>query len=281
MLESKDLKWMREIYNTEKLNGWKVEIDKIGEEWRVKVVIYRKDWQHPFEWNAWFSEFKNEVPLSLFKKTVIYEAFKFCFAEELEKFKEMIPEKEVLEEGEERLERESLEEKVGEEKIDKEKKQFKEEFLEKEFYQEYEEPLYERSFKSLEEYLDKEIVSEEPLEKSYELELEMKPEEEHVEEPEVFKTSVEEFSSKEPSLQQNTSSKEVLEEYLEEHLKIKKPAKITLEQMQLIAKLLPNKSHKQRLKKISRIIGREVNTYGEISYEEAEMVIMELQGVKG
>lgn len=273
-LEERDLKFIKEVYKLGKIDGWKVEINKENEEWKVKITIFRKDWQHPFEWDAWFSEFKEEIPFSLFKKVAIYEAFKFCFAEELERLEEKISQEEILGQIPKEVEKQE------EREVKEETHPVKEEVWEEEFYQGYEERIYEPSFESIEEeYIEKEALEE--LEKSYEvepqlefqLEAHLEPREEFVEEEGLKELG----KSQETTYQQKTPSQKALEDLYEEAPKIKKSAKITLEQMQLIAKLLPNKSHKQRLKKISRIIGREVNTYGEITYEEAEVVIKELQ----
>ena len=72
-----------------KLNGWKVSFgkDEIGE--YADVVIYRKDWEHPFEWRVYLKEAQQntpiwkKMPLFMLRKTAIAQAFRLAFPEEV------------------------------------------------------------------------------------------------------------------------------------------------------------------------------------------------------
>lgn len=84
------------------LDGWEIETIK-NDDWKVagaRVIIYRKDWQRPFKWEASVEEFakqfrdkqtgqkkmmKNwaEMPEFMIKKVVIGQGFRLCFPSEL------------------------------------------------------------------------------------------------------------------------------------------------------------------------------------------------------
>lgn len=84
------------------LDGWEIETIK-SDDWKVagaRVIIYRKDWQRPFKWEASVEEFakqfrdkqtgqkkmmKNwaEMPEFMIKKVVIGQGFRLCFPSEL------------------------------------------------------------------------------------------------------------------------------------------------------------------------------------------------------
>lgn len=84
------------------LNGWKVETlrNEAGELTGARVIIHRRGWDNPFEWDASLSEFakmrydtvqkkkvlvKNwaEMPEFMIKKVVIGQGFRLCFPSEL------------------------------------------------------------------------------------------------------------------------------------------------------------------------------------------------------
>lgn len=84
------------------LDGWEVETIKSddGKVAGARVIIYRKDWQRPFKWEASVDEFakqfkdkttgqkrmmKNwaEMPEFMIKKVVIGQGFRLCFPSEL------------------------------------------------------------------------------------------------------------------------------------------------------------------------------------------------------
>lgn len=69
------------------LNGYKTEIGKDSIGIYSKCTIYRKDWDHPFEWITYLDEAKREtkswkeMPLFMLRKTNIAQAFRMCFPE--------------------------------------------------------------------------------------------------------------------------------------------------------------------------------------------------------
>lgn len=84
------------------LNGWKVETlrNEAGELTGARVIIHRRGWDNPFEWDVSLSEFaktrfdsvskkrvlvKNwaEMPEFMIKKVVIGQGFRLCFPSEL------------------------------------------------------------------------------------------------------------------------------------------------------------------------------------------------------
>jgi len=72
------------------LNGWKCEtIREEGQLKGAKIVIYRKDWDHPFEWTVSLSEFARtnnswrSMPEFMIRKVAIAQAFRLAFPEEV------------------------------------------------------------------------------------------------------------------------------------------------------------------------------------------------------
>jgi phage recombination protein Bet len=71
------------------LDGWdvKLESDAVGE--KAVLTIYRKDWDHPFVWEAYRNEFDTgkstwkAMPTFMLKKVAIGQGFRVCFPEEL------------------------------------------------------------------------------------------------------------------------------------------------------------------------------------------------------
>lgn len=79
------LEYIKRAERSGKLNGWRVTIaDNIA-----RVVIYRKDWDHPFEWEVSLQEAQKDTPAwkqmpqFMLKKVAISQAFRLCFPEEL------------------------------------------------------------------------------------------------------------------------------------------------------------------------------------------------------
>ena len=76
---------------TWKLNWWKVE--SIVRDWKLawaRIIIKRKDWDEPFEWEVRLWDFKkttkvwNEMPDFMIKKVAIAQWFRLAFPEELD-----------------------------------------------------------------------------------------------------------------------------------------------------------------------------------------------------
>ncbi len=67
------------------LNGFKVDVDSKGQ-W-AKVTIYRKNWDHPFEWIVFADEVKRDtktweqMPKFMLRKVAISQAFRLAFPE--------------------------------------------------------------------------------------------------------------------------------------------------------------------------------------------------------
>ena len=83
---------------TERLDGWKVDITGKASDnsLRAKLTIYRKDFSHPFEWEAWYYEcvakdrngnptpIWKQRPVHMIKKVAIAQGFRLCFPEALQ-----------------------------------------------------------------------------------------------------------------------------------------------------------------------------------------------------
>jgi phage recombination protein Bet len=72
------------------LNGWSCEtIREEGQLKGAKVTIYRKDWDHPFEWTVSLSEFARTnnswraMPEFMIRKVCIAQSFRLAFPEEV------------------------------------------------------------------------------------------------------------------------------------------------------------------------------------------------------
>jgi len=82
---------------TGKLNGYKktVEFDKDGKLFSATIIIYRKDWDMPFEHTVYFSEFARytkegklmkmwaTMPIFMLQKVVLAQGFRMCFPDEM------------------------------------------------------------------------------------------------------------------------------------------------------------------------------------------------------
>ncbi|QID32302.1 RecT family recombinase [Pampinifervens florentissimum] len=79
------LEYIKRAERSGKLNGWQVNVN--GD--TARVVIYRKDWDHPFEWEVSLQEVQKDTPTwkqmpqFMLKKVAISQAFRLCFPEEL------------------------------------------------------------------------------------------------------------------------------------------------------------------------------------------------------
>lgn len=79
------LEYIKRAERSGKLNGWQVSIS--GD--IARVTIYRKDWEHPFEWEVSLQEVQKDTPTwrqmpqFMLKKVAISQAFRLCFPEEL------------------------------------------------------------------------------------------------------------------------------------------------------------------------------------------------------
>lgn len=68
-----------------KLNGWKCENTEGG----AKITIYRKDWDEPFEWEAYYEEFNKgqsswlKMKKFMIKKVCMGQGFRLAFPTEL------------------------------------------------------------------------------------------------------------------------------------------------------------------------------------------------------
>lgn len=87
--------YLKRAERTGKLDGWKCWIDGEGPNMTATVEIYRKDWSHPFQHTALFSEsvqkkkdgtvtaFWTKQPKFQLKKVCISQGFRLCFPDEL------------------------------------------------------------------------------------------------------------------------------------------------------------------------------------------------------
>ena len=73
-----------------RLDGWKVWIEDTGNGNPIgKILIHRKDWGHPFEYEIEWNEVAKDSPFwkksgkEQLKKTVTAKGFRLCFSEEL------------------------------------------------------------------------------------------------------------------------------------------------------------------------------------------------------
>lgn len=82
------LEYVKRAERSGKLDGWQVQIVE-QPELHAKVVIYRKDWSRPFEWQVFLKEVQKntstwrEMPLFMLRKVAIAQAFRLCFPEEV------------------------------------------------------------------------------------------------------------------------------------------------------------------------------------------------------
>ncbi len=89
--------YLKRAEQTGKMDGWKksVELDKNGQPLSATVIIYRKDWSHPFEHTVYMSEFGRkktdgtymstwrDMPIFMLQKVGTAQAFRLCFPDEM------------------------------------------------------------------------------------------------------------------------------------------------------------------------------------------------------
>jgi phage recombination protein Bet len=89
--------YLKRAERTGQLNGWSCTTDGTveGGDLKATCTIYRKDREHPFVWDAYYSEsvqktkegkpnrFWSTRPLLMTKKVAISQAFRLCFSDEL------------------------------------------------------------------------------------------------------------------------------------------------------------------------------------------------------
>lgn len=72
-----------------KLNGWNIETGKDDIDIYAEIIIYRKDWEHPFKWRVYLSEVRKDtpswksMPVFMLKKVAIAQGFRLAFPEEI------------------------------------------------------------------------------------------------------------------------------------------------------------------------------------------------------
>lgn len=81
--------YLKRAERSGKLAGWKVWIEKDGDEIKACIRIKRKDWDEPFEHEVYLREYKRdtqiwrEKPYTMLKKVAIAQGFRLAFPEEL------------------------------------------------------------------------------------------------------------------------------------------------------------------------------------------------------
>jgi hypothetical protein len=81
--------YLKRAERTGMLNGWNVTTRKEGNDIIAKITIYRKNWQHPFEHEIYFSEYKDdnkmwkEKPMTMLKKVAMAQGFRLAFPDEM------------------------------------------------------------------------------------------------------------------------------------------------------------------------------------------------------
>lgn len=94
--------YIKRAERTGKLSGWHVttegQVDKsqpINSTLRAQITIHRRDFEHPFTHEVWFSEyfgttkdgglnkFWREKPITMIKKVAMAQGFRLCFSDEL------------------------------------------------------------------------------------------------------------------------------------------------------------------------------------------------------
>jgi phage recombination protein Bet len=72
-----------------KLNGWNIETGRDELDIYAEIVIYRKDWEHPFRWRVYLNEVKKDtpswksMPTFMLRKVAIAQGFRLAFPEEV------------------------------------------------------------------------------------------------------------------------------------------------------------------------------------------------------
>ena len=81
--------YLKRAERTGKLDGWKCEIEGEGAKMKAVLTVWRKDWEHPFTHEAWFTEMQQnssiwrKMPRLMLKKTAIAQGFRQCFPDEI------------------------------------------------------------------------------------------------------------------------------------------------------------------------------------------------------
>jgi len=81
--------YLKRAERTGLLNGWTVSTRKENGDTIAKITIHRKNWQHPFEHEIYFSEYKEEnkmwkeKPMTMLKKVAMAQGFRLAFPDEM------------------------------------------------------------------------------------------------------------------------------------------------------------------------------------------------------
>lgn len=81
--------YLKRAERTGLLNGWNVTTRKESSDIIAKITIHRKNWQHPFEHEIYFSEYKDdnkmwkEKPITMLKKVAMAQGFRLAFPDEM------------------------------------------------------------------------------------------------------------------------------------------------------------------------------------------------------
>lgn len=82
--------YLRRAESTAQLDGWKVWTEGTGREMVAKIMIHRRDREHPFEWEIDYSEYGQDnsmwrsKPKTMLKKVVVAQGFRLCFPSEFQ-----------------------------------------------------------------------------------------------------------------------------------------------------------------------------------------------------
>lgn len=81
--------YLKRAERTGKLNGFETEFGMVGNDVTCTIIIYRKDWNHPFKHTVFMSEYNSgkslwvSKPKTMLKKVAISQGFRMCFPDEL------------------------------------------------------------------------------------------------------------------------------------------------------------------------------------------------------
>lgn len=79
--------YLKRADRTGKLNGWKVDV--ADDKQTATIIINRKDWDKPFEWVVYRSEFDKgqanwkSMPAFMLRKVAMGQGFRLCFPDEM------------------------------------------------------------------------------------------------------------------------------------------------------------------------------------------------------
>jgi phage recombination protein Bet len=79
--------YLKRAERTGNLNGWKVSVSE--DKQTADITIHRKDWDKPFEWTVYRSEFDKgqanwkSMPAFMLKKVAMAQGFRLCFPDEM------------------------------------------------------------------------------------------------------------------------------------------------------------------------------------------------------